>query len=99
VPGLNRRQDLFGVFDVLAIHPLRREVILVQTTTAAHLAHRLAKVKSVPELSGLLAAGLKVQVHGWRKVGARWQAKVVEVTGRGENHVELSPGSSLSPHP
>jgi hypothetical protein len=78
VPRVNRRRDLFGFADVLAVHPVRREVVLIQTTTADHLAHRLAKVKAVPELPGLLAV-CKVQVHGWRKVRERWRVKVVEV--------------------
>jgi hypothetical protein len=37
----------------------RREVALIQTTTADHLADRLTKVKATPELPGLLAAGCK----------------------------------------
>jgi hypothetical protein len=42
---------------------------LVQTTTADHLAHRLTKIKALAELPGLLAAGCKVQVHGWKRRG------------------------------
>ena len=79
VPHVNRRRDLFGCFDVLAVHPIRREIVLVQVTTLDHLSHRLAKVKATVELPGLLAAGLKVQVHGWTPRGSRWAVKVVEV--------------------
>jgi hypothetical protein len=79
VPHVNRRRDLFGFADVLAVHPARREVVLVQVTTADHLAHRLAKVRAAPELLGLLAAGVKVALHGWRRQGARWRVKVVEL--------------------
>ena len=79
LPYANRRRDLFGCFDVLAVHPVRREMVLIQTTTAGHLAHRLAKVKAAAELPGLLAAGCKVQVHGWKRQGTRWHVKVVEM--------------------
>jgi hypothetical protein len=73
IPHANRRRDLFGVADVLAIHPVRREV--VQVTTADHLANRLAKVQAAVELPGLLAAGCGVQLHGWRRpaVGGAWR--------------------------
>jgi hypothetical protein len=64
-------RPLFGCFDVLAVHPVRREMVLIQTTTVGHLAHRLAKVKAAAELPGLLAAGCKVQVHGWKRAGER----------------------------
>jgi hypothetical protein len=79
VPGKNIRRDLFHAFDVLAVHPVRREVVLIQTTTADHLAHRLAKVKAVPELAGLLAAGCKIQLHGWKQLGHRWSVRILEV--------------------
>jgi hypothetical protein len=36
-------------------------------------------VKAAPELAGLLAAGCKVQVHGWKQQGSRWRVKIVEV--------------------
>ena len=75
LPKINRRRDLFGCFDVLAIHPVRREVALVQTTTVGNLSSRLAKVKAAADLPAILAAGVKVQVHGWK--GNR--IKIVEV--------------------
>jgi hypothetical protein len=79
IPRINRRRDLFGCFDVLAVHPVRQEIALIQTTTADHLAHRLAKVKAIPELPGLLAAGCHVQVHGWQRQGTGWRVKIVAV--------------------
>jgi hypothetical protein len=79
IPHLNRRRDLFGGFDVFAAHPVRREVVLIQSTTADHLAGRLAKVKAVAQLPGLLAAGCKVQVHGWTQRGTRWRVEIVEI--------------------
>ena len=65
LPKINRRRDLFGFADVLAVHPVRREIVLVQTTSASNLASRIAKVKAAAELPGSLAAGVKVHVHGW----------------------------------
>jgi len=79
LPRVNRRRDLFRLADVLAVHPVRREIVLVQTTTADHLAHRLAKVKALPELAGLLAAGCKISLHGWKRQGTRWRVKIVNI--------------------
>ena len=50
-PHANLRQDLFGFADALAIHPRGGLFLLVQATTAAHVAHRLAKAKGRPELA------------------------------------------------
>ena len=79
IPRINRRRDLFRFADVLAIHPVRREIVLVQTTTAGHLAHRLAKVQGIPELAAILAAGVKVSVHGWARRGGSWHCRIVDV--------------------
>ena len=51
LPRVQLRQDLFGVADVLAFHPRDRLFLLVQVTTAGHVAHRLAKAKGRPELA------------------------------------------------
>jgi hypothetical protein len=79
IPHANRRRDLWGFADVLAVHPVRREVVLVQVTTADHLAHRLAKVRAARELPGLMAAGCKVHLHGWKRQGTRWGVKVINI--------------------
>ena len=80
LPKINKRRDLFGIIDVLGIHPVRREVLLVQTTTIANLSARLAKVKASPVLPGLLAAGVVVQLHGSRKnAGKGWRPKIITV--------------------
>jgi hypothetical protein len=70
---------LFRFADVLAAHPVRREIVLVQVTTAGHLAHRLEKVKNIPELPALLAAGFKVALHGWTRFGDERRVKIIEV--------------------
>lgn len=79
IPRLNRRRDLFHFGDVLGVHPIRREVVIVQCTTLPNLSARLAKIRAVSELPGLLAAGVIVQAHGWARRGASWHCKVVDV--------------------
>ncbi len=79
IPRINSRRDLFRFADELAVHPARRVIALIQVSTIGHVAHRLKKVKGVPELPGLLAAGIVVQVHGWYQRDGHWQVKIVEV--------------------
>lgn len=81
IPHVNRRRDLFGCADVLAVHPRDGIFLLVQVTTAAHLAHRLAKAKRRPELALWLRAGGKFECHGWFCQGGGWHVRRVEVRG------------------
>jgi hypothetical protein len=79
IPRLNRRRDLFGGFDILAIHGTRREVVLIQTTSAGHVADRVAKVQRLPVLPAILAAGVKVSIHGWAYRDGRWRCRIEEI--------------------
>jgi hypothetical protein len=79
IPGANIRRDLFHFGDLLAVHPTQREIVIVQCTTLSNLPARVAKIKRIPELSGLLAAGVRVQVHGWARRGGRWQVQAVDI--------------------
>jgi hypothetical protein len=73
------RRDLFGFADVLAVHARDRVFLLVQCTTAGHVAHRLAKAKRRPELLAWLKAGGIFELHGWHKRGERWTCRRVAV--------------------
>jgi hypothetical protein len=81
VPHVGVRRDLWHFADVLAVHPRDGLFLLVQVTTAAHVAHRLAKAKSRPELAVWLRAGGRFEVHGWWDRGGRWAVRGVEVKG------------------
>jgi len=81
-PHAKRRFDLFGFIDIEAIRD--DETLAVQTTTGANVAARVAKIKALPEAAMWLAAGNRIEVHGWRKVGPRgkqkkWDVRRVEV--------------------
>jgi hypothetical protein len=79
ISGAGVRRDLFGFADLLAIHPRDRLFLLVQTTTADHVAHRLAKAKRRPELALWLRAGGLFEVHGWYRRAGRWSARRIAV--------------------
>jgi hypothetical protein len=79
IPGCFTTRDLFGIGDILGVHPGERVVLLIQTTTRDHLADRLRRVRAEPALPTLLAAGMRVEVWGWAKRGGRWHAARVAI--------------------
>jgi hypothetical protein len=85
-----QRRDLFGFADVLAVHPRDGLFLLVQVTTAMHLAGRLAKARRRPELAAWLRAGGRFEVHGWEQRAGRWELRCVEVRGEDLADVVLS---------
>ncbi|HVS37794.1 MAG TPA: hypothetical protein VMS17_19710 [Gemmataceae bacterium] len=93
LPGVNRRRDLFGFADVAAVHPHAAGPLLVQTTTADHLAHRRKKVQASPAARLWLRAGGRIELHGWQKRNGRWTVRRVELHG-----ADLAP-ADLTPRP
>jgi hypothetical protein len=77
--GQGIRRDWGGFGDVLAVHPKRRAILLVQASTLGHLPERLAKAKGRPELAIWLTAGGAFEVHGWVLRNGRWACKRVAV--------------------
>jgi hypothetical protein len=61
------RQDLFGWMDIIAYHPEKKITLGVQTTTRANLVARKLKVLENQHAATWLAAGNKIEVHGWAK--------------------------------
>ena len=72
-----KRQDLFG-FDIIAVTD--DGVLLVQTTSAANVSARIHKIEDLPSTARLRKAGARMVVHGWRKVGNRWQVREVDIS-------------------
>ena len=68
------RQDLFGVLDVLAVGS---DIVGVQTTSGSNTASRIRKLQESEALPVLKAAGIRICVHGWRKIGGRWTVREV----------------------
>ena len=76
-PHARVRQDLFGVVDVLAVG---EDIVGVQATSGSHVAARVAKLTESPALPVLRKAGVRVLVHGWRKVRGRWRLREVDLS-------------------
>jgi hypothetical protein len=92
LPRVNRRRDLFGFADIIAVHLREPAVLLVQSTTAAHVAHRLAKARGRPELTAWLRAGGAFEVWGWALDRGAWHVRRVAVRGEDMAPIALTPG-------
>ena len=74
-PHAKIRQDLFGWIDILALDPKTGQIHGVQTTSGAHVAARVEKVRAWPHLQAWLKAGHRAVVHGWDKRNDRQRGK------------------------
>lgn len=77
--GRGIRRDWGHFADVLACHPRKQKILLVQSTTLPNLGARLAKARGRPELAIWLQAGGRFEVQGWTQRNGQWVVKVVAV--------------------
>lgn len=77
-PHARIRQDLFGIVDVIGVS--QAGTLAVQSTTWANISSRVNKITDSESLPELRKAGWRIVVHGWKKVGARWQLKEIDLS-------------------
>lgn len=63
-------RDYLGCVDLIGVR--EGQTLAVQSTTADHFAHRRKKLEASPMLPKMIAAGWRIEVHGWRKKGREW---------------------------
>lgn len=73
-----KRNDFAGFIDILCLGD--GEVVGVQTTSYSNMSARIKKIREHENLQAVMKSGVRVLVHGWRKVGNRWQVKEVEIS-------------------
>ena len=73
-----RRHDLFQFADLLAIR--ENEVLLVQVTSGSNVSARIKKIADNEHIGAVRKAGMRVEIHGWRKLKKGWEAKVVDLS-------------------
>lgn len=78
-PFAHVRVDLFGIIDIVAVHPERPGVLGIQATSYDNISARVKKLEASPNTEIWLSAGNKLQVWGWRKVKNRWTNKVLTI--------------------
>ena len=81
-PMIDIKADLFNAFDILAVHPEKKEFAFVQVTSAANHSTRKNKILASMEAKLVLLAGAKIWVHSWRKDEDlnRWVVREEEIT-------------------
>ena len=72
-----KRHDLWGWADILALGPLH--ILAVQTTTKSNMLARQKKILVSETFPMVRALGVMVAVHGWGKIGGRWQVVIKEL--------------------
>jgi len=63
-PYARIRQDLWGWCDLLAVR--KNEVLAVQVTASA-VSTRIKKIQESETVAAVRDAGIRIEVHGWRK--------------------------------
>jgi hypothetical protein len=91
IAQVGKKRDLFGVGDLLAVHPKDKVFLLVQVTSLPHVGDRLKRCRARPELAVWLAAGGLFEVHGWSRRCGRWECKRVAVQAEDLGPVLLTP--------
>lgn len=72
-PWVRIRQDLFGVFDLLAL--TGSSIWAIQVTSTSNVASRRAKILASEEAKLWCQSGGFIQLHGWSKKGPRGKVK------------------------
>jgi hypothetical protein len=69
------KHDLFGFLDIVALHPEKRGILGIQTTTASNLSARVHKAAKLKAFTLWILSGNDVEFHGWVKKDNRWIVK------------------------
>ena len=72
------RQDLWGWADILAI---RKDEVLAVQVTASAVSERIKKIEASPTLGIVREAGIRIEIHGWRKNAAgKYVMRIVDLS-------------------
>lgn len=66
-PWTKQRKDLWGWADILAI---RKDEVLAVQVTSTGVAARIKKVQESDTVAMVRDAGIRIEVHGWRKAAS-----------------------------
>ena len=77
-PFARIRQDLWGWADILAI---RKDEVLAVQVTASAVSDRIKKIEASETLPKVRDAGIRIEVHGWRKNSAgKYVMRIVDLS-------------------
>ena len=72
------RQDLFGIIDIIAVHPIKKKVLGIQacTDTGGQASKHKQKCEENKNLKTWLQSGCKFEIWAWAKKGKAKQRKL-----------------------
>jgi len=80
-----KRVDLFNAWDIIALR--ENEVLFVQTTSDSNVSARVKKITENEHTADIRKAGVRLEIHGWRKTakvrGGKtqvWKQRVVDLS-------------------
>ena len=79
LPKVNRKRDLFGCIDIVAVGGGRVGILGVQATSLSNVSARVKKSIALPALEVWLAAGNRFEVWGWAEYGDGWHVKKIAI--------------------
>ena len=68
----HHKNDLYGMFDLLALHPEKHLLVGVQVTSKSNLSSRRTKIKNAKAYVPWLLTKSEVLLHGWVKKKGRF---------------------------
>jgi len=74
-----RSKDLFGIFDIVAVHTKKKGTLYVQITSKANISSRQKKILGSSVTETILKAGNEIHLYGWVKIENRWDLEIREV--------------------
>lgn len=84
-------RDVWNFGDILAVRASQMGAVLIQSTSGANVSARVKKIQATAEAGIWLAAGNRIFVEGWRKIGAKGERKLWDCRS-----VEILPGGVTS---
>ena len=74
-----RRHDLWTWCDILAIR--KGEVLAVQVTSGSNVSARIKKIQESDTVALVRDAGIRIEIHGWRKASnGRYVIRVEDIS-------------------
>lgn len=70
------RQDLWTFADLLCLKG--NEILAVQVTSRGNVSARVKKIAEAATGDAVRTAGIRIEVHGWGKLKAGWDCKIVD---------------------
>jgi len=74
-----KRNDLYGILDILAID-IKGNTVGLQVTSYSNISARIKKMENSDAISHLRDANWQLIVEGWHKKDNKWVSRIVDIS-------------------